>query len=135
MRKTEMLDIADVLDRFTGHLPKAARVLDVGARAGRDAKEMIARLRGRRAGAIREAGAPSPIIPGLDVLKQRAEELEEVARYDGIWACASLLHLDGPQLDMAIGPHLRRAQASRNFLGKLQAGTADNSGRGRAPVS
>jgi hypothetical protein len=103
VHKTEMLDMADVLDRFAGHLPKNAQVLDVGAGAGRDAKDLIGR------GFTVVALEPSVklarhlrTIPGLAVLEQQVEELEEVARYDGIWACASLLHLDGPRLETAM---------------------------------
>jgi SAM-dependent methyltransferase len=36
---------------------------------------------------------------GIPVAVARAEQLEERDRYDGVWACASLLHVDEQRLD------------------------------------
>lgn len=35
-------------------------------------------------------------------MQRGAEQVEEAARYDGIWACASLVHLDQRRLDAAM---------------------------------
>jgi SAM-dependent methyltransferase len=100
---TKNVDMADVHDRFVRHLPNGGRVLDVGAGAGRDSQAFLAQ------GFDVVAVEPSPKlashlrgIVGLKVVERRAEEIEEAESYDGIWACASLLHLDDERLDIAM---------------------------------
>ncbi len=100
---TKDVDLSDILERFVRRLPKGGRVLDVGAGAGRDSRAFIAR------GFNVVAMEPSPKlashlrgITGLVVVESKAEEIEEAECYDGIWACASLLHLDDERLDIAM---------------------------------
>ena len=37
-------------------------------------------------------------ITGLAVSEMKAQDVEEVETFDGIWACASLLHFDEKEL-------------------------------------
>ena len=101
--KTKDVDMSDIRAPFVKRLPKGGRVLDVGAGAGRDSQAFIAR------GFNVVAVEPSPKlasylrgITGLVVVECKAEEIEETECYDGIWACASLLHLDDKRLDIAM---------------------------------
>src|SRR5271157_4197418 len=41
--KTSDIDMSDILGRFTSRLPQAARILDVGAGAGRDSRALLAK--------------------------------------------------------------------------------------------
>jgi SAM-dependent methyltransferase len=54
-------------------------------------------------------------IDGLDVVEAGTEKLEEVCRYDGIWACASLIHLDDKRLNEAL-QHLQHALKPGGYL-------------------
>lgn len=101
--KTQGIDMSDILDRFVKYLPAGARILDVGAGAGRDSMFLLSRH--YKVVAL----DPSPkmanvlrAIPGLDVVEHGAEQIEDVAQYDGVWACASLLHLDDRTLTVAM---------------------------------
>ncbi|MBM3578848.1 MAG: class I SAM-dependent methyltransferase [Alphaproteobacteria bacterium] len=99
IEETLPLDLTDVIERFAKHLPTGGRVLDVGAGSGRDSKSFLDR--GYKVVALE----PSKVlavhlrgIEGLEVREEKAQNLEEVETFDGIWACASLLHFDEKEL-------------------------------------
>lgn len=83
-----------VLDRFLSHLPAKASILDAGCGSGRDLKFFLSRghcALGIDAStalvqmAAEYSGAPCEVA--------RIESISHEERFDGIWACASLLHL------------------------------------------
>lgn len=79
---------------FLSRLPPGSHILDVGCGSGRDAKAF--KDRGFVVTAI--DGSPEMCRLAGEYLGQRVQrvgflEIEWVRRFDGIWACASLLHL------------------------------------------
>jgi SAM-dependent methyltransferase len=95
--------MSDILDLFTQRLPAGGRILDVGAGAGRDSKSFLAQ--NYKVVALEPSSKMAKVlrnIPGLDVVECGAEQVEDVAQYDGVWACASLLHLDEKTLNAAM---------------------------------
>jgi len=83
-----------VLDRFLSHLPANAAILDAGCGSGRDLKYFHSRghcALGIDAStalvqmAAEYSGAPCEVV--------RIERISYEERFDGVWACASLLHL------------------------------------------
>lgn len=92
--QTARVDLSHLYSSFLSRLPPGAHILDVGCGSGRDLK------------AFHEKGYeaigvdPSPSLvkiarkwSGCKVEVGRAEALWFNAKFDGIWACASLLHL------------------------------------------
>lgn len=80
-------------------MPKSAHILDLGCGSGRDAKAFLDA--GYQVTAI--DGSPSccqlaAAYIGQPVLCQTFDELDFDAAFDGIWACASLLHLPYAEL-------------------------------------
>ena len=91
---TENADMQECRGRFLWYLKPDQKILDAGCGSGRD---VIAFL---KAGYEVEAFDASPEIcriasekTGIEVKQLRFEELKGENRYDGIWACASLLHV------------------------------------------
>ena len=87
-------DMSDVRERFLRHIPAGGYILDLGCGSGRDA------LAFHRAGYNVTATDGSAEIcrlaselTGLEVRCLLFEELDYVERFDGVWACASLLHV------------------------------------------
>jgi len=93
-KQTENIDMQQMYEAFVPFVPQGGRILDVGCGTGRDLKWF--REHGYQAEGLEPAPALAEVSrmrSGASVQESRAEELNILARYDGIWACASLLHV------------------------------------------
>lgn len=96
---TQDVDMQALHAPFLAALPANAQILDAGCGSGRDA------LAFQRLGHTVSAFDASPAMAehasrllNVTVPVRRFAEIDEVERYDGIWACASLLHVPESQL-------------------------------------
>ena len=103
----------DSLERFAGLLPPSAAILDAGCGCGRDSDWFL--KRGYKVDAFdlcpelvaeaqRRFAIPARVASILD--------LAATAEYDGVWACASLVHFDRDEILCAL----------RNFSRDLKFG-------------
>ncbi|CAD5378974.1 conserved hypothetical protein [Pseudomonas sp. OF001] len=96
---TQDVDMQALHAPFLAELPASAHILDAGCGAGRDA--LAFQRLGHQVSAF-DASAPlaehASRLLGQTVPVRRFAEVDEVERYDGIWACASLLHVPASQL-------------------------------------
>ncbi|EGT5649867.1 class I SAM-dependent methyltransferase [Cronobacter sakazakii] len=100
---TVAVDMSSLYDAFTPHLPAGTRVLDAGCGSGRDA--LAFRQMGYEVEAFDACGelvALARAHSGLPVKEMTFSDLAAVERYDGIWCCASLLHLSHDELPTAM---------------------------------
>ena len=91
---TLMADMGEARHCFTDYLPAHALILDLGCGSGRDTRFFLDK--GFRVDAIdgsEEVCAKASAYTGIHVRKMLFNELEAQNIYDGIWACASVLHL------------------------------------------
>ena len=96
-------DMTALLGRFASRLPQGGRVLDLGCGSGRDT---IA-LRGMGFSVVPVDGSEGMCrvasentgseVRCLDIL-----DLDYVGEFDGVWACASLLHVPSAELPRTI---------------------------------
>lgn len=96
-------DLSNLYLEFERYLTKGASILDVGCGSGRDSRYFSSR--GYRVTAIdpsKEMCRISNRIPGIDVRNISVQHITDVDKYDGIWACASLLHISENELDEVI---------------------------------
>ena len=90
----------EVQTRFLSHLPQNALILDFGCGSGRDSKYFLEK--GFRVEATDGSAEMCKIATrntGLEVKLMLFAELSEAEKYDGIWACASILHLTEEELE------------------------------------
>lgn len=88
------VEFTDMQERFLSKLKKGSFILDFGCGSGRDTKYFMER--GYRVEAVdgsEELCKMAARYTGIPVKHMLFEELSEVDRYDGIWACSSILHL------------------------------------------
>lgn len=86
-------------DMFLSYLNEGNSILDLGCGSGRDTKYFLSK--GYRVDATdgsEEICKVASDYTGINVKCLLFNELEEIDKYDGIWACASILHLDRDDL-------------------------------------
>ena len=87
-------DMSDARQRFLKLLPENALILDFGCGSGRDTKAFLEH--GYRVDAIdgsAELCRQASDYTGICVRQMLFQELDISNYYDGVWACASILHL------------------------------------------
>lgn len=96
-------DIAHLHERFFAHLLSGGSILDAGCGSGRDSKVFIER--GYRVTAIDASEAMVRLAStwsGIPVQLMRFEEIPWQSSFDGVWACASLLHVPRVQISSVL---------------------------------
>lgn len=97
---TQDVDFEATQRHFLQYLKPKAHILDFGCGSGRDSKFFLEQ--GYEVSAI--DGCPEFVryateYTGIKVRQLLFDELDEVEVYDGIWACASILHLAKKQIE------------------------------------
>lgn len=91
---TVTVEFTQMQNRFITKLHKPATILDFGCGSGRDTKYFLEQ--GFQVEAIdgsKELCKIASEYTGISVRQMFFQELNEVEKYDGIWACSSILHL------------------------------------------
>ena len=96
---TILADVSELYGHFLKYIPEHGKVLDFGCGSGRDTKEFldmgysVEAIDGSSEMCIRASE-----YTGIDVKCMDFFDLNEESKYDGIWACASLLHVGRDRL-------------------------------------
>lgn len=130
--QTVSVDMSELHRNFLELLPSPAKILDAGCGSGRDAKSFL------DAGHAVTAFDASPAIVRLasayiaaPVALLTFQKMEYEASFDGIWACASLLHVPFRELP-EVFRRLRRALVDGGVLyASFKYGTGEVPRNGR----
>lgn len=119
-------------DRFLEQLQKGASILDFGCGSGRDTKYFLDR--GYTVDATdgsTELCRLASEYTGISVKQMLFAELEDMDKYDGIWACASILHLDWIELVSVMQKMVRALKVEGVIYTSFKYGqfTGERSGR------
>ncbi len=101
---TANADMSSCRDRFAAYLPTGAHILDAGCGSGRDSKAFLEQ--GFCVTSIDASGevcAEAEKLIHQQVLCMRFEDLQFEDEFDGIWACASLLHVSREDMGDILG--------------------------------
>lgn len=96
---TVAVEMGPLYNRFLPRIPKGGHILDAGCGSGRDSRAFVAR--GYRVTPFDSAPELARLASGhigQEVLVLRLEDVDWHQAFDGIWACASLLHVPSPAL-------------------------------------
>lgn len=129
---TVAVHFSEIQDRFLKYIPNGSRILDFGCGSGRDAKYFIEQ------GFIVEAIDGSEELcklaseyTGINVKHRLFQELSEVEKYDGIWACASILHLPYGELTTVISKICKALKKDGCFYASFKYGDFEGMRNGR----
>ncbi len=89
------VDMSETQDLFLSILPNNSKILDFGCGSGRDTKYFLEK--GHQVDAIDGSEKICEIVSSklnIEVKCMDFFELDSISEYDGIWACASLLHVN-----------------------------------------
>lgn len=118
--------------RFISKLPKQAKILDLGCGSGRDSLAFL------NAGFDVEAIDGSKKMceiaqskTGLSVRNIRFEQLDDQNKYDGVWACASLLHLPKNELPKVFSKIIEALKEDGIFYSSFKYGSFEGYRNGR----
>ena len=104
-------DVESIRKRFLKHIPVGGKILDLGCGSGRDTKEFMDA--GYDVSAIdgsRELCKRASEYTGLDVKCMQFLELSEKETYDGVFACASLLHVPKEDVSNIVKHRIKKRQ-------------------------
>ena len=118
---TVKADMSPAYDRFLAYLPAGAAILDAGCGSGRDS--LCFMKKGYDVTMLDASGEMckcAEALTGQKALCMGFHEIEFADRFDGIWACASLLHVSEKELENVLGKRAGNfpscAETGRRFV-------------------
>lgn len=126
------VDLAALRAPFLAELPSGAHVLDLGCGSGRDA--LAFERAGFRVTALEPSNALATRVEGLirgAVLRTPIEALDLDAVFDGVWACASLLHVTRAETSDALSRVFRALAPGGVFYASYKRGEGERWEGGR----
>lgn len=127
------VDMDSLYQPFLVELPNTARILDVGCGSGRDT--LAFKNIGYKVDAIdysEELVKIATQLTGIQVKLQSFYEVNELEVYDGVWACASLLHCERDRLAEVIGQLITALKPNGVVYMSFKYGDSDREKDGRA---
>lgn len=103
IKTTRNVDFSKVQNLFFSHLFPGAFILDFGCGSGRDAKYFL--NQGYQVDAVdgsEKICKTASEYVGIPVRNMLFQELDETEKYDGIWACSSILHVPKDKLPVVL---------------------------------
>ena len=95
LQNTVNADMSEWRERFEKHLPTNGKILDAGCGSGRDSRAFMQDgFEVKAFDASEEMCRAAAALIGIEVRKMLFQEVDFCDEFDGIWACASLLHVE-----------------------------------------
>ena len=92
-------DLTDTLNRFLSRLEPGAAILDFGCGSGRDTKYFLSKgYQVEATDGSSELCKLASAFTGIKVKEMLFQDLDASGKYEGIWACSSILHLPKQEL-------------------------------------
>lgn len=125
-------DMESLYGPFLALLPEAGMILDAGCGSGRDSKAFL-----DRGYAVTAVDASEKMVEattrltGVPALKLQFQQMDFENRFDGIWACASLLHVPRVEMDTVLATLVSALRPSGICYLSFKKGDGDRVQRGR----
>jgi SAM-dependent methyltransferase len=126
------LDMASLYRPFLACIPPGGHILDAGCGSGRDARAFLDRGYLVTALDASEAMvAEAADFIGQRVLLMRFQEIAFEDEFDGVWACASLLHVPRAEMDAVLARIVRALKPEGLLYLSFKEGQQDRIADGR----
>jgi len=125
-------DVSKLYPFFLTHLPPNAYIMDLGCGPGRDSKYFLEKgYRVLSVDGSQEFCKLASQLTGQDVLCQTFENIDFTEEFDGIWACASILHVPMSGLPKVIGNISHALKKGGYFYASFKYGEYEGDRNGR----
>ena len=132
IESTQSVQMTEAWNRFTSKLAPASLILDFGCGSGRDTKYFLEK------GFSVDATDGSSVLctaaskyTGITVKQVLFQDWSSEAKYNGIWACSSILHLNKSELKQVIGNIRDALLPSGIFYTSFKYGNFEGDRKGR----
>ena len=104
IESTQSVQMTEAWNRFTSKLASSSLILDFGCGSGRDTKYFL-----EKGFAVEATDGSSELctaaskFTGITVKQVLFQDWKSEPKYNGIWACSSILHLNKQELKAVIG--------------------------------
>ncbi|MEZ9419649.1 class I SAM-dependent methyltransferase [Vibrio breoganii] len=127
------VEMQSLYEKFLPLIPTGGRILDAGCGSGRDSKAFLDK--GFKVDAFDASAELTKLateLTGLEVTQTTFLEFQsEPATYDGIWACASLLHVPEEELPKTITHLLQFLKPHSLFYASFKLGNCSETRDGK----
>jgi SAM-dependent methyltransferase len=126
------VDMESLYQPFLAELLESTRILDVGCGSGRDT--LAFKNKGYQVDAIdysEELVKKASRLTGIPIKLKSFYEIDDYEAYDGIWACASLLHCERNHLKEVIGKLVSALKPNGVLYMSFKYGNGDREKDGR----
>ena len=125
-------DVSKLYEFFLSRLPAHATILDLGCGSGRDSLHFL--REGYRVQSI--DGSPefcklASQLTGQPVLCRTFEDIDFAEEFDGIWACASILHVPSTRLPLVLENISHALKKGGHLYASFKYGTFEGDRNGR----
>ena len=129
---TVAVDFYDTQKHFQNLLPEQGCILDFGCGSGRDTKYFLSQnfVVDAIDGSEKLCHIASDYT-GIKVKKMLFNELEKIEKYDGIWACSSILHLPQNELKAVLGKMVKALKINGIIYTSFKYGNFEGERNGR----
>ena len=125
-------DMNSLYQPCLAELPEGARILDVGCGSGRDT--LAFKNKGYQVDAIdysEELVKKATRLTGIPIKLKSFYEVDDYEAYDGIWACASLLHCERSRLAEVLEKMVQALKPNGVIYMSFKYGDSDRDQDGR----
>ena len=120
---TVSVDMTQMCEEFIKLVKPEGKILDAGCGSGRDTLFFLSRgLQVVSIDASDEMVRLSSELTGQKTIKMQFQEMEFVEEFDGVWACASLLHVNRSEIDDVIEKISRNLKHDGIFYASFKYG-------------
>lgn len=126
------VEFSSIQDSFLAYLQPGSLILDFGCGSGRDSRYFLKKgYQVEASDGSEEMVKEATRVAGIHVKQMLFSELDEDERYDGIFACASILHVPSKELPDIINKMKRAVKKGGVIYVSFKYGTFEGIRNGR----
>lgn len=132
IRETVHVDMQSWYEPFLRRIPKGGRILDAGCGSGRDSKAFLDRgYSVLSIDASQKMVEAATTLTGQQAIRTAFQDISFSEEFDGIWACASLLHVPLIELPDVFTRLASALRISGIFYASFKEGQGERNHNGR----